>query len=178
MTIPTNAQSSTCPRKWHAYSPTGLWHAHGSPNLGQKTRPYNNQQKKKKRIYNIVDFAVPNDHRIKLKKLWNMKTTIVPIVIGAFGTVTEGSLKGLEDWKLADEWRPSKRQHFWRRTEYWEESWRLDESCCHSNSSERPSANVDVKNSKRFNNNNNNNNNNDNVQADLRIKLKKKWKEG
>ena len=40
-----------------------------------------------------------------------------------------------------------------KRPEYWEESWRLEESCCHSNSSERPSANADVKNS---NNNNNN----------------------
>ena len=38
----------------------------GSPNLGQKTRPYNNQQKKK-RTCKIVDFAVPADHRIKLK---------------------------------------------------------------------------------------------------------------
>ena len=32
-----------------------------------------------------------------LKKLWNMKVTIIPIVIGAFGTVTKGLLKGLED---------------------------------------------------------------------------------
>ena len=35
-------------------------------NLGQKTRPYNNQQKKI--IYKIVDFAVPADLRIKLKE--------------------------------------------------------------------------------------------------------------
>ena len=64
----------------------------------------------------IVDFAVPADHRIKLKecekkdkyidlarelkKLWNMKVTIIPIVIGAFGTVTKGLLKGLEDLKV------------------------------------------------------------------------------
>ena len=57
-----------------------------------------------KRICKIVDFAVPADHRIKLKesekkdkyldlarefkKLWNMKVTIVPIVIGALGTET------------------------------------------------------------------------------------------
>ena len=27
----------------------GLWQTHGSLNLGQKTRPYNNQQKKKKK---------------------------------------------------------------------------------------------------------------------------------
>ena len=68
---------------------------------------------KKKGIWKIVDFAVPDDHRIKpkngekkdkcldlameLKKLWNMRVTIVPIVIGAIGTVTKGLLKVLED---------------------------------------------------------------------------------
>ena len=91
-----------------------LWHTHGSPNLGQKTRPYNNQQKK--RICKIVDFAVPADHRIKLKecekkdkylnlarelkKVWNMKVTIAQIVIGAFDTITKGLLKGLEDLEV------------------------------------------------------------------------------
>ena len=50
-------------------------------------------------------FAVPADHRIELKEcekdnyldlarelkeLWNMQVTIIPIVIGAFGTVTKG----------------------------------------------------------------------------------------
>ena len=95
----------------------GLWHTHGSPNLGQKTRLYNNQQQqKKKRICKIIDFAVPADHRIKLKecekkdkyldlarelkKLWNMKVTIVLIVIGAFGTVTKGLFMGLEDLEV------------------------------------------------------------------------------
>ena len=34
-----------------------------------------------------------------------------------------------------------------------EESWRLVETCCHSNSSERPSANADVKKLSRSNNN-------------------------
>ena len=34
----------------------GLWHKNGSPNLGQSTRPYNNQQKKK-RACRIVDFV-------------------------------------------------------------------------------------------------------------------------
>ena len=92
----------------------GLWHTHGSPNLGQKTRPYNNQQKK--RIRKIVSFAGPADNRInlkecekmdkyldlarELKKLWNMKVTIVPMVISAFGTITKGLLKGLEDLEV------------------------------------------------------------------------------
>ena len=30
----------------------------------------------------------------ELKELWNMKVTIIPIVIGAFGTVTKELLKG------------------------------------------------------------------------------------
>ena len=66
---------------------------------------------KKKRTCKIVDFAVPADHRIKvkecekkdkyfdlareLKKLWN-----IPIVISAFGTVTKGLLKGLGDLEV------------------------------------------------------------------------------
>ena len=78
------------------------------------TWPYINPPQK--RTCKIVDFAVPADHRIKLKeckkkdkyhllarelkKLWNMKVTIVPTVIGAFGTVTKGLLKGLKDLEV------------------------------------------------------------------------------
>ena len=36
----------------------------------------------------------------ELKNLWNMKVTIIPIVIGAFGTITKGLLKGLEDLEV------------------------------------------------------------------------------
>ena len=43
--------------------------------------------------------------------------------------------------------RPSKRHYYWERTEYWEESWRLEENCCQSDSSEKPSSNADVKSS-------------------------------
>ena len=71
--------------------------------------------------------------------------TIIPIVIGAFGTVTKGFLKGLVIWKLGAERRQSKQQHYWKRPEYWEESWILEETCCHSISSERSSAYADVK---------------------------------
>ena len=48
---------------------------------------------------------------------------------------------------MADEWRPSKLLYNWEWLEYWEESWRLEKTCCHSNSSERPSAYADKKNS-------------------------------
>ena len=75
-------------------------------------------KKKKKKICKIVYFAVLADHCIKLKecekrdkyldfarelkKLWNMKVTIIPVVIGAFCTVTKGLLKGLEDLEVGD----------------------------------------------------------------------------
>ena len=36
----------------------------------------------------------------ELKKLWNMKVTFIPIVIGTFCTVTKGLLKGLEDLEV------------------------------------------------------------------------------
>ena len=35
-----------------------------------------------------------------MKKLWDMKVAIVPIVIGALGTITKGFLKGLEDLEI------------------------------------------------------------------------------
>ena len=46
-----------------------------------------------------------------LKKLWNMKVTIVSIVIGALGTITKGLLIGLEDLEIGGRVELSKRQH-------------------------------------------------------------------
>ena len=51
---------------------------------------------------------------------------------------------------MADGWRPSKQQHYWERPENWDESWKLEETCCHSDSSEKPSANADVKSSNEW----------------------------
>ena len=164
-----------------------------------------------------MDFAVSADNKINLKEsekrykffrpclrtkknqLWNMKVTVILIVIGALGTIIKGVVKSLVDFEIRgqvetiqitallgsarilrrvlktwgtyclsklqwgtiskrwceklskewnnNEWRPSKLQHSWERPEYWEESWRLEKTCCHSNSSERPSALADIKNS-------------------------------
>ena len=48
----------------------GLWHTNRSPNLNQKTRLQKKKKKKRKekKSCKIVDFAVPADHRIKLKE--------------------------------------------------------------------------------------------------------------
>ena len=66
-----------------------------------------------------MDFAIPVDYRIKLKesekkdkyqnfawnltKLWDLKLTIIPIVIGAFDTATKGLVQGLEDLEIKEQ---------------------------------------------------------------------------
>ena len=71
---------------------------------------------KQKRTCRIPIFSVPADHWVKLKecekkhknldlarelkKLWNMKVTVIPIVIGAFDTVIKGLVEGIEDLEI------------------------------------------------------------------------------
>ena len=63
-----------------------------------------------------MDFAVPADHRVKLKenekkhnyldldrelkKIWNTKVTVIRIVIGALSIVTKELVQGLEDLEI------------------------------------------------------------------------------
>ena len=68
----------------------------------------------KNRTCDLVDFATPVDPRVKVeenekhrqilrpgqrteKKLWNMKVKVIPIVVGALGTVPKGLERGLEN---------------------------------------------------------------------------------
>ena len=123
---------------------------------------------------------------MELKILWNMKVTVLPIVIGPLGIDTKGLVQGLEDleirgwvetiwttallrlakiqrrvlqtwgdllvtqtpvkdhqltrmWKTLQDYYYHYYYHV-KQPEYWEESWRLEETCCHSNYSEKPSA--------------------------------------
>ena len=72
---------------------------------------------KKKRTWQIVRFAILADHRVKLKeskkrdkyvdfsrevkKFWTMKVTVIPIVIGALGTVTKGLIQGPDNLEIS-----------------------------------------------------------------------------
>ena len=114
---------------------------------------------KKKRTCKIVDFAVPADHRMKLKecekkdkyldlarelkKLWNMKVTIIPVVIGAFGTITRRLLKGLEDLEFGGRVETIQTTALLRTARILR---RVLETC-HSDSSEKTLTNADVKSS-------------------------------
>ena len=60
-----------------------------------------------------MDFAAPADHKIKikenekrdkyldfvreLKKLWNIKVMVIPLVIGVLRMIPKGSIRGLEE---------------------------------------------------------------------------------
>ena len=74
-----------------------------------------------------------------------MKVTIIPIVVGAFGTVTKRLLKGLEDLEVGGRVDTIENMTFLEQPEYWVESWGLEETFYHSNSSEKPSTKTDEK---------------------------------
>ena len=78
-----------------------------------------------------------------------MKVTIIPIVIGAFGTVTKGLLKGLEDLEVGGLVETIQTRVLLKTARILRRVLEIEETCCHSKSGERPSTDADVKNSKR-----------------------------
>ena len=87
---------------------------------------------------------------MELKKLWNVKVTVITIEIGALGTVIKESVPGLEDLEITRDYPNYRITEINQNTD--KSSWRLEETCSHSNFSERPSANTDVKNCQGVNN--------------------------
>ena len=78
------------------------------------------------------------------EKLLNMRVKIIPIVI--WNDPQEFEKRDWSNWKSVGEARPSRLRHCWDWLEYWEESWKPEETCCHSESSERLLAHAGVKN--------------------------------
>ena len=70
--------------------------------------------------------------------------TGIPIVIGALETTPKSLLGGLEDLEIRGRVETIQTMALLRLTKILR---RVLETCCHSDSSERPSANVGVKNS-------------------------------
>ena len=160
-----------CPDEWDAQTPLGFWDINGLHNPGQTTRPCNNQQKKKKKkkkekkenllncglyypdwpLGKIVgkrkEGLVPGPCQ-GIEKLWNMKVTVIPIVISALGTVAKGLVQGLEDLKIRVRVETIQSIVLLRSAgipRRFLETWRD----CHLNSSEKSSAIAGVKSSKR-----------------------------
>ena len=71
--------------------------------------------KEKRKTWHLVDFAVLEDFKVnmkekerkkyldlawELKKLWNMKVMVIPVIVGALGTVPKGLERGLTGLKI------------------------------------------------------------------------------
>ena len=136
------------------------------------TRPNNNQQKKKKKkkgggTCKIVDFAVPADHRVKLKvsekndKYLDLARKLKKLEHKSDNytncnwcswysrrRINKGTGE-LGNKRTSGDYLNYYIIENCQNTE--KKSWRLYETCCHSNFSERPSANADVKNSQKVN---------------------------
>ena len=67
-----------------------------------------------------------------------MRVTVIAVIAVAVGTVPKGLKKGLEELEIEEEIKTIK------TTKLWKSARRLEESCCHSNSSENPSADAGV----------------------------------
>ena len=78
------------------------------------------------------------------------------LVESALGTVCKGFEKDFcRNWKSEEESKPSRSLHCCNRREYSGESWRPEETCCHSDSSKSSSINACVKYSQEKNDNDN-----------------------
>ena len=108
------------------------------PNIGFCRRGVKLKESKKRDKY--LDVAR------ELRKLWSMKVTVIPFIIDVLGTVTEGLVQRLEDVGIRGRMETFQTTELLNRPEYREESERLEENCCHSDSSEKPTC---VKNSQK-----------------------------
>ena len=84
------------------------------------------KKKKKERNSQIVDFVVSAGHKVKIKenelrdkyllserkKIWNMKVTVIGIVICARGTVLKSFIRGLEELETGGRIETTKLEHY------------------------------------------------------------------
>ena len=98
----------------------------------------------------------------ELIRLWSMRVTVIPILIG---TISYGLEKRLDDLEIGGRVETIQITALLGRLDCWEKFWRLEVTFCPSDSSERPSAGAGVKNS---------NDNNNERQKIKQVKLKEK----
>ena len=91
-----------------------------SRTIGKHSTHYSSDSQLKKKICRIVNFVVQADHSVKIneseKKTFKkyMKVTVIPIVIGALGTIPKGLVKGLEDIEIKEQVEPIQTTAFLR----------------------------------------------------------------
>ena len=119
-----------------------------------------NQQEKNKLSFSGFSYSneprsgnkrKPKDRQVpgsclRAENLWNIKLMVILIVIGVIGRSSNPYKRECGNGR-SEELRPCRQQHCWDRPEYWEESWKPEETYCRSDSNERPPVNADVENS-------------------------------
>ena len=161
------AKPNICPGEWDVQTPLGFWDTNGSPISAR--RPDLIIIMIIKRTCTIVHFVVLADLRAKLKerekkdkyldlaselkKLWNLKVTVIPVIIGALATVTKGLVQGLEYLEIRGQVETVQTTALWRSARILRRVQEIKKTCYDSNSSEIPSTNADMKNSQEVNNN-------------------------
>ena len=106
-----------------------------------------------------MNFVVPANHRRKikeselidkylylareLKKLWNVRVKVIAIEGSGLGAIPKNLEIGLEEFTSQCENR-NYSNYGWDRLKYWKESWWPEETCCHSDTSERPPTNISI----------------------------------
>ena len=136
-------QPSICPREWQKYTSMGLCHT----NL-----IIINKKREFAKLSTLL-FPLTTEENWKGidKRLWNMKVTIIPTVIGAFGIVTKGLLKGLGDLEVDGRVETIKTTALLRTARILRSVLETWGDLLSINFSERQSANADVKNSQGVN---------------------------
>ena len=78
----------------------------------------------------------------KLKKLWNMKMTVISVVIGVLSTVTRGLVQGVEELEIRGRLETIQTAALLRSARILR---RVLKTCCQLDSNGKPSTNSDVK---------------------------------
>ena len=111
------AQPRIRPRKRDAQNYLGFSYTNGSPNLDQTTRASDCQQKTEKlpnsgladhgvklKVSEKRDKYQDLNRELRIKKLWNMKVTMMPFVIGSLGTITKSGTGELGNKKMSGDY--------------------------------------------------------------------------
>ena len=110
-----------------------------------------------------MNFTIPGYYRLKikesekkdkffllareLKKLWNMKVTVIPIVVGTLGMVPKSLAKRLGKFEIRGRIRAI--QHCLNQQGYLKDSWRPEKTCCHLEFHKKSLVKTGMKNSNR-----------------------------
>ena len=148
-----SAQAGIRQREWHAKNSQRFWDTNDHLILARRSHLVVINMKING---HLVNFAVPVDHRgeIKVSEKIDKYLDLARELKRTGQYVGDGDInchwcawngpqrlvKNLRNWKSEEESKPSRPRHGWNWLGYWEKSWRTEETCWHSESSDIPTV--------------------------------------